>query len=196
MTREVPSWMLAPMGYSGLFHNWAVPVASVISWFYDGEGGGFEYWPDGLEAPAKIVQPPYFNQGVLADNEYMHHRVCATGRAENYVTENDIPVDALLELADDGGWDVARDGKVLRHYDPGTVRYSVLWKAYCFKDAAEAAAYDDHSDDLSPEQIIDLFRADLKARAIPFDDPDDPGDIEQDLAWKQTLTEVYAAPTA
>ncbi|WP_148301862.1 hypothetical protein [Sneathiella glossodoripedis] len=33
--REVPSWLLAPMGYSGLFHEWAVPVASAITWFYD-----------------------------------------------------------------------------------------------------------------------------------------------------------------
>ena len=42
MNREVPSWMLEPMGYSGLFQDWAVPVASAISWFYDGEGGEFE----------------------------------------------------------------------------------------------------------------------------------------------------------
>ncbi len=193
MNREVPSWMLAPMGYSGLFHEWAVPVASVISWFYEGEGGGFEYWPDGLAAPSKMEKPPYFNQGVLADNEYMHHRVCATGRPEDYVAEDDVPFDALLELSDDSGWDVTHDGQVLRHYDPGQVRYSILWKAYCFKDAAEAAAYDDHSDDLSPDQITELFRADLKARSIPFDDP---SGIEQDIAWKQTLTEAYPAPTS
>jgi len=193
MNREVPSWMLAPMGYSGLFHDWAVPVASVISWFYDGEGGGFEYWPDGLSAPPEMEKPPYFNHGVLADNEYMHHRVCATGRPQDYVTEDDIPVDAVLAIANDGGWNVTHDGRVLRRYKPGQVRCSVLWKGYCFKDAAEAAAYDDHSDDLSPDKITELFSADLKARGIPFCDPTG---IEQDLAWKQTLTEAYPAPTA
>jgi len=193
MNREVPAWMLAPMGYSGLFHDWAVPVASVISWFYDGDGGAFEYWPDGLDAPSRTERPPYFNRGVLADNEYMHHRVGATGRPEDYVALEDIPYDALLERRADDGWNVIHDGKVLRSYDPGVVRYSVLWKAYCFTDAATAAAYDDHADDLAPDMVTEIFSADLRARGIDFDTP---GDIADDLAWKETLTQAYPAPTA
>ena len=43
MNREVPAWMLVPMGYSGLFQEWAVPVASAVTWFYESEGGEFEY---------------------------------------------------------------------------------------------------------------------------------------------------------
>ncbi|MDA0340053.1 MAG: hypothetical protein O3B74_00475, partial [Proteobacteria bacterium] len=193
MNREVPAWMLAPMGYSGLFHDWAVPVASMISWFYDGEGGGFEYWPDGLDAPSRIERPPYFNRGVLADNEYMHHRVCATGRPEDYVALEDIPYDALLERRGDDGWDVVHDGEVLRRYGLGAVRCSVLWKAYCFADEAAAAAYDNHADDLTPDHVTEIFRTDLRGRGVTVAEP---GDIGTDLAWQETLAQAYPAPSA
>ncbi len=140
--REVPSWMLAPMGYSTLFHDWAIPVASAITWFYDGEGGEFEYWPDGFEAPSKTERPPYSNCCVLADNEYMFHRVGAVG--------------------------------------------------YCFRDGAEAAAYDDHSRDLTTDLIIDIFRSDLAARGIQVKRPED---FWTDAGWKETITTVYGPPS-
>jgi len=192
MNREVPAWMLAPMGYAGLFHDWAVPVASAISWFYDGEGGEFEYWPHGLDKPSKTERPPYSNAAVLADNEYMYHRVGAVGRAEDFVAEDAIPFHARLALVDDTHWEVQEEGRTLKRFNYADVRLSVLWKAWCFKTEAEAANYDDKTHDLTPEMVTELFCQDLDARGISFLTP---GDIFTDVAWKETLLKAYPPST-
>ena len=167
MNREVPAWMLAPMGYSGLFHDWAVPVASVVTWFYDGEGGAFEYWPDGLGASSKTMRPPYHNTGVMADNEYMFHRVGSVGPKADWVGMDAIPYEARLHLEGED-WVVRRDTTELRRFAYPGVRLSVLWKAYCFGSAAEARTFDDRSDDLSPDLIVSTFQEDLKRREGPI----------------------------
>jgi len=191
--REVPSWMLEPMGYSGLFHNWAVPVASAICWFYDGEGGEFEYWPDGLGAPSKTERPPYSNCAVIADNEYMYHRVGSIGPEAEYHRYDDLGHDATLTLAEGNRWRVEDEGKSVADLDFGKVRLSVLWKGYCFKNEAEAEAYDDHSNDLNKDLIIDIFCEDLSARGINVSRPED---FWRDEAWKDVITRVYQAPSA
>ncbi|MCC3304031.1 hypothetical protein [Sneathiella sp. HT1-7] len=191
--REVPSWMLAPMGYSGLFHNWAVPVASAITWFYDGEGGEFEYWPDGLGAPSKTERPPYSNCSVLADNEYMFHRVGSVGPTAEHHRYDNLGYDATLTLTEDNSWRVDDGGKPFAKLPFEEVRLSVLWKGYCFKNEAEAAAYDDHSHDLNSDLIIDIFCDDLTARGIAVSKPED---FWTDAAWKEVITRAYPAPTA
>ena len=190
--REVPSWMLAPMGYSGLFHNWAIPVASAITWFYDGEGGDFEYWPNGLDKPSITEQPPFSNTCVLADNEYMYHRVGSVGRPEEYGHYENIGYDATLELAEKNKWQVMEDGKRLASFAFDKVRLSVLWKAYCFETAEMAASYDNHSYDLDTKLITDIFCDDLKDRGIACARPTE---FATDTAWKETITTVYAPPT-
>ncbi len=189
--REVPSWMLAPMGYSGLFHDWAIPVASAITWFYDGTGGAFEYWPQGLGAPAKSVRPPYSNMCVIADNEYMYHRVGPTGAPAAHWANDSIPYEATLELTDGHDWRLSHGNAVLADFAYDKIRLSVLWKAFCFKDAATAAAFDDHSNDLTPDLVREIFCTDLRRRNIAFAEPGEP---TADLAWKDTLTTAYAAP--
>ena len=191
MNREVPAWMLVPMGYAGLFHEWAVPVASAITWFYDGEGGEFEYWPQGMDQPSKTEHPPYSNSAVLADNEYMYHRVGPIGHVGDHVADDAIPYNATLNLTGDDHWQVREDGNILKSYDYAAVRLSVLWKAHCFRTEAEAVGYDDKSHDLTPAMVTDIFCQDLQARNIPFSPP---GDIFSDVTWKQTLEAAYPAP--
>ena len=48
---DYPLPFLRVMGFSGLFDAWRVVQASAISWFYEGAGGRFDYWPDGLDGP-------------------------------------------------------------------------------------------------------------------------------------------------
>ena len=187
--REVPSWMLAPMGYSGLFHDWAIPVASAITWFYDGEGGEFEYWPNGTDAPAAIEKPPYTNRCVLADNEYMYHRVGAVGSPHEFWAESSVPYEARLALSPSQDWEMrGKDNKLLATLPYKKVRLSVLWKAYCFKSQAVANAYDDHVNDLTADRVVELFCLDLRQRKIAFKEPTD---LATDLVWKQTLLAAY-----
>jgi len=191
--REVPSWMLVPMGYSGLFHDWAIPVASAITWFYEADGGAFEYWPHGLQTPSVLVQPPYSNTSVIADNEYMYHRVGATGAAVDYWSATSVPYDATLELTPARDWLVRHGDKELARLPYEKVRLSVLWKAFCFQTEAMAASYDDHSHDLTPELVTARFCDDLQRRGISFVEPGEPA---TDLAWKQTLMTNYKPPDA
>lgn len=190
--REVPSWMLAPMGYSGLFHDWAVPVASAITWFFDGEGGEFEYWPDGFGAPSRTERPPFSNCCLLTDNEYMFHRVGAHGPEEEHDLYEHLGHHARLILAADQHWQVEDAGRIVAELEFAKVRLSVLWKAYCFRDEAEAQAYDDHSRDLTPDTIIDIFCGDLAARGIKATRP---VDFWSDADWKETITAVYGPPS-
>ena len=49
---NTPVWLQNIMGKSGLFNDYLVKMAQVITWWYRGEPGGFTYWPDGpFEAP-------------------------------------------------------------------------------------------------------------------------------------------------
>ena len=189
--REVPSWLLAPMGYSGLFHAWAIPVASAITWFYDGEGGAFEYWPDGLDAPSCSVRTPYTNCAVLADNEYMYHRVGQIGRPDEFLPDNEVAYDARLHLVD-RRWEIRCADRRVAAYDYPQLRLSVLWKAFCFRDEADAAAWSDHSDDLSPQRIVEIFSADLRKRGLPADTP---RDLTADDAWRRRILETYRGAT-
>jgi hypothetical protein len=61
----------------------------------------------------------------------------------------------------DGGSDGER---IVATYATDDLRYSVSWKAYCFADDAERAAWAAHTDDLSLEQILDRLVSDLCER--------------------------------
>jgi hypothetical protein len=89
-TNEFPFWLLVSMAYSGLFHRWAVPIASTLCWFYEGEGGDFEYWADGPDAPSTVLRPPLWNVGVVSDNEYMWHRIGPIGPAQSQLAPGTI----------------------------------------------------------------------------------------------------------
>lgn len=187
--REVPAWMLAPMGYSGLFQEWAIPVASAISWFYGGDGGDFEYWPNGLEEESRRVSPPYSNKSVIADNEYMYHRVGQMGREEDYLTDG-IPSDSLLYREGDG-WSIKQQDHLIRRYSDRQMRVSVLWKAYCFENQYAADSFKDPAHNLSPEKIVAIFNNDLASQGIKVAEPTD---LATDKTWMDTIRKYYGAP--
>ena len=39
--------------------------ASTLSWFYDGVGGTFDYWPDGIDGPMLSERPPFGNVALV-----------------------------------------------------------------------------------------------------------------------------------
>jgi hypothetical protein len=187
--REVPLWILAPMGYSGLFQRWAIPVASAVTWFYEGDGGEFEYWPDGLDAPSRRVRNLSHNQAVIADNEYMYHRVCQIGNEAQFLPGNRIPYGAMLERTRDG-WRITAGDEVLPSYDASEIRTSVLWKAYCFADQQEADAFTRGSDNLKPSRIVEIFQKDLKRRGVRVDPPDNLDGTDR---WSEVIRQTYPA---
>lgn len=185
---KFPFWMLSLMGNSDLFHDFAVPIASTLTWFYKGVGGDFEYWPDGPDAASKLVQPPLWNVGVVSDNEYMWHRVGEVGPRNEQKKPGDITRDIRLH-ATDGGWE-SHDKDRVQAFTRDQVRISLLWKAYAFNSQTALDEYNNHANDLNHQMVIDIFAADLRERGVAFRRPDDP---VADPEWKSLLSDIYTA---
>lgn len=67
------------MGRSELFESWRIIQAGAVSWFYDGPGGNFEYWPEGLDGRMLSEQAPFRNVAIMADNDRLYHRIGRVG---------------------------------------------------------------------------------------------------------------------
>ena len=62
---DYPIWLLKTMMTSGLFERWRTKIATAVSWFYEGPGGDFHYWPDGPDQPGAVESPPFVNVAVV-----------------------------------------------------------------------------------------------------------------------------------
>jgi hypothetical protein len=186
---KFPTWLLVMMSASNLFERWYVPAAGAVTWFYDGPGGSYDYWPDGLDGEMHSEGPPFGNVAVVADNDRMYHRISNVGLPEESLPAGSLPISAKLAASDDDGWLVLdENGHALHRYPAGKVRVSILWKAVALRDEQEAAVLDQHLDDLSVDQVVDVFSADLDARGIPFRRPADPFG---DSGWQELLRKTY-----
>lgn len=185
-----PVWLLKTMKTSGLFEAWRTKIATGVSWFYDGLGGDFHYWPDGPDAPVAVERSPFANVGVLADNEFTFHGVAPLGPPEATMPEG---LNRESRLVRNGsGWDV-RDaqGAQQAHLDDDEVRITVSWKADVFTSAAAAHSHDAGEDALTLDMVVTLFQVDLAARGVDIPEPSEP---LADQSWIGTLASTYQDP--
>jgi hypothetical protein len=185
-----PVWLLKTMKTSGLFEAWRTKIATGVSWFYDGIGGDFHYWPDGPDGPVAIERSPFANVSVLADNEFTFHGVAPLGPPDAAMPEG---LNRESRLVRNGpGWDV-RDGQGAQqaHFDDDEVRITVSWKADVFTSAAEALAHDRGEDPLTLDTVVELFQKDLAARGIDVPEPTEP---LSDQSWIGALASSYQDP--
>jgi hypothetical protein len=181
-------WLLMSMSHSGLFAPWMVPMASGLAWFYRGDGGEFEYWPDGPDRPSQREAAPLWNVGQISDNEYMWHRVGAIGRPEQIRATPVLRVEDTLHALGGGLFEIREGDAVKARYGLDELRISLLWKAYVFPDERKLASFQNHDADLDLEQVTDIFCGDLARRGIPFERPRDP---LRDPAWQKRIVEIY-----
>lgn len=183
----VPQWLLVVMHHSGLFDEYRMPIATGIAWFHDCDGGELAYWPDGPSAPA-VRHAVAYNTALVLDTDSVFHGVARIA---------DVPTDALprlrpgmtLEFVGKEAW-VVRDarGDVVATYNWAELRFSVSWKAYCFRDGRERDAWREHRDDLTLDTILDRLVADLCARGRIADT-----DIARDRSLGELLIDEYVA---
>ncbi len=156
-----PEWLLVVMHHSGLFDKWRMPIATSVAWFHDGRGGEFAFYPDGSDAPP-VVHEVRFNTAVLLDTDSVFHGV-------DRIHETGGPIPPLrpgmrLVPEGDGHW-IVRDGdQVVARYAWQDMRFSISWKAYCFRDERERRAWREHADDLDLGFVLDSLEADLRER--------------------------------
>jgi hypothetical protein len=185
-----PVWLLKTMKTSGLFEAWRTKIATGVSWFYDGIGGDFHYWPDGPDGPVAVERSPFANVSVLADNESTFHGVAPLGSPD--AMPEGLSRESRL-VRNGSGW-VVRDaeGAQQAHFDDDKVRITVSWKADVFASAAEARSHDHGEDALTLETVVELFQKDLAARGIDFPEPAEP---LADQPWIGTLASTYQDPS-
>ena len=186
-----PFDLLVAMAYSNLFHDWAVPQASAISWFYRGEGGDFDYWPDGPEGGVQSVNAPLWNVGYVSDNEYMWHRISGIGPADQYFTPGEISRETMLHADESGGGWTMIDGDSQRRFSENEIRLSVLWKALAFENEQAYQRYLNKEHDLTIPQVLIILNEDLKHRGLQPLPDDCDFSRHEDLRY---IRKAYPAP--
>lgn len=181
----VPVPFLTLMGLSGLFEDVRRKIATAVAWFYDGSDGGFEYWPDGPDAPSVVHEGAIGNTAVVGDNDFMWHRVRPTGRVADGMHTLDLETELV---ARDGAWAVVRDGTDVVVTDRSQLRISLSWKADVYADATERRMVEDHTGDIDLAGVIERFRADLADRGVSVEIPEDP---MRDPGFVDVLRETY-----
>ena len=182
-----PVWLLTQMMNSGLFEHWRIRLATAVSWFYDGPGGEFHYWPDGAGAESAVIPVPYGNVAVVADNERTYHGVAPVGEGSERLVQG-LTRESLLHRVD-GGWEMRDGERLIAHAVDDEVRITVSWKGEIYADEADRARVEDHSDDLDLDRAVDMLVADLRERGVSVDRPTDP---HHDEAWVAAVTDTYA----
>ena len=180
---DYPLPFLRVMGFSALFDQWRVVQASAISWFYEGAGGSFDYWPDGLDGPMLSEQPPFGNVALISDNDQLYHRIGPIGNGNEEMPR--LSASAKIQPDGDGNWTILENGEVHATYPGHAIRLSVLWKA-------EVRDRESRPGNLTLDRTMEIFIADLRRRGIDFHVPSDP---LADTAWILMLQRAYVSPT-
>lgn len=173
-----PLKLLQAMGTSGLFERWRIIEAGAVTWFYDGAGGAYDYWPEGLTGPMHSRRPPFDNAALVADNDRMYHRIGWIGDPDAATPV--LSATAVIDHVVDGQWTITDNGDSVRTYPDEQVRVSVLWKAQVDTGPVEPP--------LTPDEIVDVFARDLAARRV---EALRPTDLTSDDAWLDLIHSVY-----
>jgi hypothetical protein len=193
-----PIAFLTIMGLSGLFEDMRVKVATAVSWFYRGSDGGFEYWPQGAGGASVVHEGQIDNTAIVADNDFMWHRVRPTGRVEDGmvtltrdaelvrrssgdwaiadggVDRAVFPAEQLRVRRDRGQWAITEGGVDRAVFPAEQLRVSLSWKGLVFDDDADRRRHDEHTEDLDLDEVLSRFAADFAGRDEPLDLPADP----------------------
>jgi hypothetical protein len=118
--------------------------------FYEGAGGTFDYWPDGLDGEMRSERPPFSNVALVVDNDRMYHRIGWIGDPE--LSPPDLSPAAEIHHRPQGGWVITdRDLPPVRFGDKD-IRISLVWKAQVQRKPASAET----AAPLSPEVIFEI----------------------------------------
>jgi len=184
-----PTWLCSIMGRSGLFKDYLIKMAQVITWFSHDPNSGFTYWPNGpLNKPARLSSPVY-NRGVLVQNEMMVHRGEANGPLARQRPDG-LGFDSVFtgEPGNPDGWIVKTGDRVIERYHTDELRFLVHWSAEVFEDYAELKKNMDASDNLTFDRVFDTLIKDVRSRGLAIETPSDP---MRDPIFIKALNDAY-----
>ena len=172
---NAPTWLCSVMGKSGLFTDYLIKMAQVITWFSHDDASGFTYWPEGPLKPPQRLLPPVYNRGVVVQNEMMVHRGEANGPLEQQVPAG-LAFDTVFtgDPDDRNGWLLKNDDQVIARHHTDDLRFLVHWSAEVFSDYDELKKNMDGSNDLTIDKAIDMLVDNLAKAGIKLDIPSAP----------------------
>ena len=190
---NAPVWLQNVMAKSGLFTEYVVKMAQVITWWYQGENGTFTYWPDGPLGAPQVLRHPLWNKGVVVQNEMMFHRGDPVGAHDGpSVTGMKHRSTVGYDLAEDL-WRIRTDDETIHTWSADQLRFLVHWNAEVYSDMDELKKVMDHTDDLTIDEAIGRLLADMRAKGKKVAEPSDP---LHDTEFISALVSTYTiAPT-
>lgn len=184
-----PTWLCSVMGKSGLFRDYLVKMAQVITWFSHDTGSGFTYWPQGPLRPPQRLMPPIYNRGVVVQNEMMVHRGEANGALEKQRPSGlDFTTTFSGDPSDRNQWLLRTGDNVIARHTTDELRFLVHWSAEVFEDFTELKKNMDGTDDLTHERAIEMLIDDVRARGVHIETPTDP---LRDPAFIRAINAAY-----
>ena len=173
-----PLKLIQAMGTSGLFERWRIVEAGAVTWFYDGPGGAYDYWPEGLGGAMRSRRPPFDNVALVADNDRMYHRIGWIGDPRAATPR--LTPEARIDYDPSGEWTITESGQTVRTYRENQVRISILWKAQVNIGPVEPP--------LTSDVIVRVFARDLAARRVDAPVASDP---TTDGTWLDLVHHIY-----
>lgn len=161
--KVLPQWLLVVMLHSGLFDEWRIPISTCVSWFGSAKGGDFTFYPDGRSDGRQSI-PAIHNSAIILDTDSVFHGVERVTAIRPQMPG--INQQTRLHFQGDSAWNLQNKGKVIAEYQWPDLRYSISWKAYCFKDEAQQSLWREGGDDLSLEFILERLETELRRRGI------------------------------
>lgn len=189
---NTPVWLLNCMAKSGLFHDYIVKMAQVITWWYLGENGTFTYWPDGPLEPPAVLEHPLWNKGVVVQNELMFHRADPIGAYDSPPVQNMKHRSEMVYEPTKDAWQITTDGAPVHTYQPDDLRLLVHWNAEVYADMDELKTVMDHTDDLTLDEAVGRLVQDMRTKGTTVAEPSDV----HDEPFVRALMDTYTiAPT-
>lgn len=184
-----PTWLCSIMGKSGLFQDYLIKMAQVITWFSHCPESGFTYWPQGPAHAPERLMPPVYNRGVVVQNEMMYHRGEANGPvAQRRPAGLNFNTTFTGDPSNRNNWHLLNGDQVIAEHTTDELRFLVHWSGEVFEDFAELKKNMEGTHDLTHDQVFETFIKDLRQRGVSFEVPSDP---LHDPAFIRTLMAAY-----
>ena len=167
---QFPQWLLAVMQFSGLFQEEFIDQVQVVGYFHEwnnteSRSGDFVYWQENVAEPLHIA--PYARSGSVVDGSKVVHAGSLYRPGERPPRLDKSQHNSLHYIGDDK-WELRAEGKNLKTYVTDDLRWTIVYRARCFRSDEEVEKYHNMKDEemMKLDTILARFADDLSKRGL------------------------------
>jgi hypothetical protein len=199
---DFPQWLLAAMTFSGMWQDKFVHQIQTVAYLHewtDDREGDFVYWPQ--NAPKVETVPPTPRAGATVDGSKVIHAasIYRSNERAPFLAKDKKNVLALADQATQS-WVLSSDGVPVKNYTWDDLRVTLVYRARCFKDAAEAKKFHDlkDADKMKLSDVLDTFQKDMVKRGVlkSSKKEDRPAPLDFALLISDTYNKYPLSPEA